>query len=101
MTHPQRNPPSGPKTGFSGTVVFDAASCGSAAVTVQSVPIVGVLPGDIVLMAPVDGALSVAVAIGVGGCTVAGTALVPFINPTAGALDPASETYTFSVIRDH
>lgn len=101
MTHPQRNPPSGPKTGFTTTVVFDAASCGAAAVTVQSVPLPGVKPGDIVLMNPSDGALSVAVAIGVGGCAVADTALVPFINPTAGALDPASETYNISVIREH
>lgn len=101
MNHPQRNPPSGPKTGLTGTVVFDAASCGAAAVTVQSVPIVGVKPGDVVLLAPADGALSVAVMIGVGSCAVADTALVPMVNPTAGALDPASETYTFVIIRDH
>lgn len=99
--HTQRNAPSGPASGFSGSVVFDAASCGPAAVTVQSVPLADVKPGDIVLLAPADGALSVAVAIGVGGCAVAGTALVPFSNPTAGALDPASETYTFMILRDH
>ena len=99
--HSQRNSPSGPRTGISGTVVFDAASCGAAAVTLQSVPITGVKPGDIVLLAPTDGGISVAVAIGVGYCAVADTALVPFINPTAGALDPASDTYTFNCIREH
>jgi len=83
---------------LSGSVVFDAASCGAAAVTLQSVPIAEVAPGDTVLLTPVA-ALSVAVAALPGYCTAAGTAVVPFVNPTAGALDPASATYNYRILR--
>lgn len=95
-----RKSPSGPSEGLSGQVTFDAASCGSAAVTIQTVTIPGALPGDSVILSPPAAGLSVAVAVGVGYVSAADTCKVPFINPTAGALDPASAVYDFVLIRN-
>jgi hypothetical protein len=81
----------------SGSLTFDAASCGADAVTLQSVTIAGVVPGDIVLFRPRTATANLAWA--PGSCTVAGTAIVPAINPTAGAIDPASGTYDYTLIR--
>lgn len=94
-----RRSPSGKSTTITGDVTFDAASCGAAAVTIQTVTIPGAKPGDVILLAPPSAGLSVAVAIGVGYVSAANTAKVPFINPTAGDLDPASATYTYTIIR--
>lgn len=99
MTLLDRKPPSGPGTTYAGQVTHDAASCGAAAVTLQSVLIPEVRPGDTVLLTPPGAGLSVAVGVLPGYCNVAGTAIVPFVNPTAGALDPASAVYDYVLIR--
>jgi hypothetical protein len=99
MTLLGRKPPSGPGNIYAGQVTFDAASCGAAAVTLQAVPIAEALPGDTVLLTPPPAGLSVAVAACPGYCSVAGTCQVPFVNPTAGALDPASAVYDYVLIR--
>ncbi len=98
-TTKERRSPSGKLISVQGTVVFDAASCGSAAVTIQTVTIPGAKPGDIVLLAPPAAGLSVAVSIGIGYVSAADTCKVPFTNPTAGALDPASATYDYCLMR--
>ncbi len=98
MGNAGRNPPSGPVNYLSGSVTFDAASCGSAAVTIQAVPIAEAQPGDTIFLTP-RADPSVAVGILPGYCLVAGTARVPFVNPTAGALDPASATYDYRILR--
>jgi hypothetical protein len=95
-----RKSPSGPSEGQSGQVTFDAASCGAAAVTIQTVTIPGALPGDVVLLAPPAAGLSVAVSVGVGYVSAADTCKVPFTNPTAGALDPASAVYDYVLLRN-
>jgi hypothetical protein len=94
-----KNPPTGQVVVQTGSVVFDAASCGAAAVTLQTVTIPGVEAGDGVILIPPAAGLSVAVAVGVGYGSAANTAKVPFINPTAGALDPASATYGYRVLK--
>ncbi len=93
-----RASPSGRKTGFQGSVAFDAANCPAATVTLQSVTIPEVKPGDVIFLVP--RASFATVTSGVGYCLVAGTAIVPFINPTAAtAENPASQTYDYAVIR--
>lgn len=99
MPEPRRSAPSGPDTSWSGQVTFDATSCGAAAVTIQTVTIPNAEPGDTVLLSPPATGLSVAVAIGVGYVSALNTAKVPFINPTGGALDPASAVYDYQLIK--
>lgn len=94
-----RNPPMGPTNRIKGQVTFDAASCGAAAVTIQTVTIPGAKVGDIVLLTPPPGGLSVAVGVLPGYVSAADTAKVPFVNPTAGALDPASAVYDYLLFR--
>lgn len=95
----ERTAPSGSVTRIKGQVTFDAASCGAAAVTIQTVPIPGALLGDLVLLTPPAAGLSVAVGVMPGYVSAAGTAKVPFVNPTAGALDPASAVYDYLLFR--
>lgn len=96
-----RKSPSGPTSALEGTITFDAASCPASAVTTQTLTIVGAKPGDIVLLAPPAAGLSVAVNIGIGYVSAADTCKVPFTNPTAGALDPASAVYNYSLLRSN
>jgi hypothetical protein len=84
---------SGSVTRIKGQVTVDFASCGAAAVTIQTVTLPGAQLGDQVLMSPPLGGLSVAVACGVGYVSAANTVKMPVINPTAGALDPASAVF--------
>jgi hypothetical protein len=94
-----KNPPTGQVIVQSGSVVFDAADCGAAAVTEQTVTIPGVAAGDGVILIPPAAGLGVALAIGVGYGSAANTAKVPFINPSAGALNPGSLTYGFRILK--
>lgn len=94
-----RKSPSGPLSALEGTITFDAASCGAAAVTVQTLTIAGALPGDIALLAPPAAGLDVAVNIGIGYVSAANTVKVPFTNPTAGALNPAPAVYSYTLLR--
>lgn len=94
-----KNPPSGEVVRLTGSVTFNAASCAAVTTTPQSVTIPGVEAGDGVLLVPPAAGLGVDVAIGVGYGSAANTALIPFINPTAGALDPGSLTYRYHVFK--
>jgi hypothetical protein len=90
--------PSGAPAEINGTIPsFDAASCGAAAVTVQSVPVPGVLPGDLVTVVPTPGIANLLW--GTGRCAVAGTALIPVVNPTAAPIDPVAQAYLFEISR--
>lgn len=99
MSGIERTAPSGIVTRIKGQVTFDAASCGAAAVTIQTVTIPGAQPGDSVLLTPPAAGLSVAVGVLPGYVSVLNTAKVPFVNPTAGALDPASAVYEYVLFR--
>jgi hypothetical protein len=84
------------------TAAFDAASCGAAAVTLQSVPIPGngdgsCIPGDIIIVRPRTAIANLQW--GPGSCTVAGTAIIPVTNPTAAPIDPASTAFDYVIIR--
>jgi len=91
--------PSGPTVRIKGKVVLDAASCGAAAVTILTVTIPGAKVGDVVLLTPPAAGLSVAVAAMPGYVSAADTCKVPFVNPTAAPLDPASATYDYVLLR--
>jgi hypothetical protein len=94
----QKRSPSGKPARLTGTVVVDIASVPAASVALTSVPIPGVQVGDTVFLTP-SANPSVAVGILPGYCAVAGTAIFPVVNPTAGALDPASATYRYAILR--
>ena len=95
----ERNSASGSVTRVKGQVTVDFASCGAAAVTIQTVTLPGALLGDQVLMSPPAAGLSVAVACGVGYVSAANTVKMPVTNPTAGALDPASAVFEYCLFR--
>jgi hypothetical protein len=95
----ERTSPSGAIARIKGQVTVDFASCGAAAVTIQTVTIPGALLGDVVLMSPPAAGLSVAVMCGVGYVSAANTVKLPVVNPTAGALDPASATFEYTLFR--
>ncbi len=95
----ERTSPSGSVTRVKGQVTVDFASCGAAAVTIQTVALPGAKLGDVVLMSPPLGGLSVAVMCGVGYVSAADTVKMPVVNPTAGALDPASAVFEYCLFR--
>gem|GEM_PF-2533957 len=100
LTSYERNAPSGGVARIKGQVTVDFASCGAAAVTLQTVTIPGAQLGDVVLMSPPAGGLSVAVMCGVGYVSAANTVKMPVVNPTAGALDPASAVFEYCLYRN-
>ncbi len=75
----------------------NTANCPATDTTYQSMTIPGIQVGDLVLVAPRVAFTHVGV--GVGFCAVAGTALVPFINPNAAAENPASATYDYVLMK--
>jgi hypothetical protein len=95
----ERSAPSGVISRIKGRVTVDFASCGAAAVTIQTVTLPGAQLGDVVLMSPPAAGLSVAVQCGVGYVSAADTVKMPVVNPTAGALDPASAVFEYCLFR--
>jgi hypothetical protein len=95
----ERTSPSGAVTRIKGQVTVDFASCGAAAVTIQTVALPGAKLGDVVLMSPPAAGLSVAVACCTGYVSAADVVKMPVVNPTAGALDPASATFEYTLFR--
>lgn len=80
------------------SATVDVASVSAATTSDQSFTIPGVLLGDIVVVIPastLNTGLSVSHAIATGTDTVS----IRFMNATAGALNPASATYTLLVFR--
>lgn len=90
--------PSGRPALITGRITsFDAASCGAAAVTLQSVPVPEAEPGDLVIVRPTTHIANLGWL--PGSCTVAGTALIPVVNPTAAPIDPAAAAYGYQISR--
>lgn len=110
MPEPRRSAPSGPETSWGGQITVDLPSCGAAAVTIATVNFptsTGLLgqtisllePGDTVILTQPAAGLSVAVGILPGYCSAIGVAKIPLINPTSGALDPASAVFDYQIIK--
>lgn len=79
-------------------VIFDPASVATITTAEQDISIPGVKVGDIVLAVNKP---SLTAGLGICNARVkaANMISVQFVNPTAGAVDAASETYTFVIGR--
>lgn len=80
------------------TKTFDPASVSAATSAEQDVTVTGVKVGDVVLAVNKPTATA---GVGIVNARVkaADTVSLTFMNATAGAVDPASETYTFVIGR--
>jgi hypothetical protein len=83
---------------FAVQVTFNPASVAAATSAEQSVTVNGVLPSDIV-MAVNKPSVTAGVGIVNARASAANTVTLTFMNATAGAIDPASEVYTFIIGR--
>ena len=79
------------------TVTIDPASVAAATTAEQTFTVPGLLVGDMVFV----NKPSVTAGLGIAGCRVsaANTLAIAFVNATAGAVDPASESYSVLWIR--
>lgn len=82
------------------SVPFTPASVGAATSAEQFVTVNGLAVGDFV---SISSAASTGNATAIAGCRVsaANTLAIRYINPTAGALTPAADTYLVLVARAH
>lgn len=78
-------------------ITIDPASVATITTAEQAFTVPGVLPGDFIFV----NKPSVTAGLGIAGAraSAANTIGVTFVNPTAGAIDAASETYTVLVMR--
>lgn len=79
------------------TVTFNPASVATITTAEQTVTVPGVLLGDIVFVSKP----TLTAGLGIAGARVSAnnTVAITFVNPTAGAIDAASEVYTILVVR--
>lgn len=80
-------------------VTVDYASIPAATAPDQAVAVPGSRVGDAVIVTPL-GVWIANVTQPQGRCLVAGTVQVRVCNPTAGAIDPASQSFRFTLIHD-
>lgn len=99
MPEARRSAPSGPAISRSGQVTVDFTSCGSAAVTVQTVSIPNTEPGDTIILTPPAGGFQAGLGILPGYCSAVGVAKIPVVNPTSGAIDAASTVFDYQIIK--
>lgn len=82
---------------FAVAVTFDPAAVATITTAEQTVTVTGAKVGDFVIaMKPT---LTTGVTIGNVRVSAADTIAIQFVNPTAGSVNPASETWQFLVIR--
>lgn len=72
-------------------VTVDVASIGAGLVVETSIAVANALPGDTIRCTPL-GVWNASLVDGGARCSVAGTVLWRVFNPTAGAIDPVSQT---------
>src|SRR5437899_12649803 len=80
----------------SGTFTLDIASIAASTSAEQTVTITGVAVGDLVIVMGPDAGPSVAVAITQAFVSAADTVKFRVVNPSVGALDPASATFRYT-----
>lgn len=83
---------------FAVGVTYDPASVATITTAEQDITVPGVNVGDIVI-AINKPTLTTGVTIGNARVKSANTVAVQWVNPTAGSVDPASETYTIVIAR--
>jgi hypothetical protein len=79
------------------TFVYDPASVAAATTAEQTVTVPGVLPGDFIQV--IKPTLTAGVGIVNARVSAANTVAVQWVNATAAAVDPPSETYQALVFR--
>lgn len=82
---------------FAVEVTFNPASVAAATTAEQTVSVPGVKVGDIVTA--VKPTLTAGVTIGNVRASAADTVAIQFVNATAGAVDPGSESWKFLIFR--
>jgi hypothetical protein len=81
-------------------VTFDPASAASVSAVPQSITVAGVDPStDTCLAVEPQSALAAGLALGACRVSAVNTVTVPFINPTAGAVDQASMNFKVVLAR--
>lgn len=80
-------------------VTVDYASIPAATAPDQAVAVTKARVGDQIEIQPL-GTWPANLSIPQGRCLVAGTVQVRVVNPTAGAIDPASQTFRFTLTHD-
>jgi hypothetical protein len=80
------------------TASINPGSCGSAAVTLVSVTDANAKVGDIISCSA-NAALTANLALGQPYCAVAGTIVIPVINPTAGSISQGAVTVSYKILR--
>lgn len=81
-------------------VTFDAASAAAVTAVPQAITVTGVDPArDTCIAVEPQSALATGLALGACRVSAANTITVPFINPTAGAVDNASIDYKVVLAR--
>lgn len=80
-------------------VTVDYASIPSATAPDQAVTVPGSRVGDSIIVTPL-GTWPVGVSQPQGRCLVAGTVQTRVTNVTVGAIDPASQTFRYTLIHD-
>lgn len=83
---------------FAVTVTFNPASVATITVAEQTLTVPGVKVGDIV-MAWNKPSTTTGVGVVNARVSAANTLAIAFVNPTAGAVDAASESWTFVIAR--
>jgi hypothetical protein len=82
------------------TVTFDAASAAAATAVPQAITVTGVdIARDTCISVEPQSALTAGLALGQCRVSAADTITVPFINPTAGAVNEASINYKVVLAR--
>lgn len=86
-----------------GTLVVNTASINPGSCTANTVTLVSVTDanakvGD-VISANANAALTANLSLGQPYCAVAGTVVIPVINPTAGAISQGAVTVSYSLLR--
>jgi hypothetical protein len=94
-----REAPSGPIKGVSVDVTVDVASLAAATAVDTAVTVPGALVGDTIVVQPL-GTWPAGITAPQGRCLVAGTVQCRIANVTAGAIDPASQTFRFFLLHD-
>jgi hypothetical protein len=82
---------------FAVAVTFDPAAVATITTAEQTVTVTGAAVGDFVIaMKP---SITTGVTIGNVRVSAANTVAIQFVNPTAGSVNPASETWQFLILR--
>lgn len=93
-----RGSPSGPSEILVQDATIDFASVATVTAPDQAIAVTGSEVGDTVLCAP-QGTWPAGLTLPQGRCLVAGTVQFRLCNPTAGAVDPASQVCRLTTLR--